>query len=428
MIDESDVNNEVLNLFSQHSEYIQKYILDATAVSVGIFDLEGKALALNQGFKDIIEHDPDCSNITDCFINPTFDFFLRQSKSKEPPVIYEGFLTIGTELKNKSFKTCTIKNVSYLLFLCEYDVNELDYINEEMRSLNQTLNESQHQLIRKEKALTKSISDLKLAQSKLVESEKMASLGRLVAGFAHEINTPIGIALTASSGIMESSQYIEQMLMQDEVEEEDLISTLETIRDSSKLVLSNLTRSADLVGSFKRTSIDQSIENSFSYCLNDTIMDVLTSMRVKIKNTPIKAVLDDHENIELYGIPGDIVQIISNLFENSVLHGFENGKLEGQISISIQKEEETVFIHYSDTGKGMPTKIVERIFEPFYTTLRARGGIGLGMYICHNIVVSRLKGTIECSSTQGKGTEFLINFPITKAGIHETGKIKKKSV
>jgi signal transduction histidine kinase len=241
----------------------------------------------------------------------------------------------------------------------------------------------------------------------------MASLGRLVAGFAHEINTPIGIALTASSSIMESSKYIEQMLMQDEVEEEDLTSTLETIRDASRLVLSNLNRSASLVGSFKRTSIDQSIEDLSFYSLNDTIVDVLTNMRIKIKNSSIKTVFDNHENISLYGNPGDIFQVISNLFENSVLHGFEDGKLKGEIRIVVQREKKDILIHYSDTGKGMSAEIIEHIFEPFYTTMRARGGTGLGMYICHNIVTSRLKGTINCTSTQGKGTNFLITFPST---------------
>ena len=324
------------------------------------------------------------------------------------------------------------QNNDCILAFGKLDAEELEAMRKEILSLNREqnnlmrkLHQTNAQLIRKEKALTKSMSDLKSAQSKLIESEKMASLGRLVAGFAHEINTPIGIALTASSSIMESSQYIEQMLLKDEVEEEDLISTLETIRDASKLVFSNLNRSADLVGSFKRTSIDQSLENLSFYCLNDTIMDVLTSMRIKIKNTSIKAVFDSHENINLYGIPGDIVQVISNLFENSVLHGFEDGKLKGEIRIAIQKEKEDILIHYSDTGKGMSDEIAERIFEPFYTTLRAKGGTGLGMYICHNIVTSRLKGTIGCTSTQDKGTKFLITFPIIKVGIHEADKIQK---
>lgn len=422
MIKKYDANTEVNDHFLLYSEIIKNYIVDAKAVSVGIFDLEGNALALNQGFKDIIDPDCNSNNIKACFINPSFDFFIQQWESKNQEVLYEGIITIGSELKNKSFKTRTIKNSSSIMFLCEYDVYELDSINEEMRNLNHKLNDSQHELIRKKKDLTKSISDLKLTQTKLVESEKMASLGRLVAGFAHEINTPIGIALTASSCILESSQYIEQMLMKDEVEEDDLTSTLETIRDASRLVLSNLNRSADLVGSFKRTSIDQSFEDFSSYCLNDTILDVLTNMQIKINDSSIDAVFDSHEKIYQYGIPGDIAQVISNLFENSLLHGFENGNLKGEIVISLQRKKDEIIIHYSDTGRGMSSEIVDRIFEPFYTTMRARGGTGLGMYICHNIVTSRLKGTIKCNSTQGKGTKFLITFPNIEVGNNEADK------
>ena len=175
----------------------------------------------------------------------------------------------------------------------------------------------------------------------------------------------------------------------------------------------------------ERTSIDQNIENLSLFSLNDTIEDVLTNMRIKIKDDPIKAVFESHEHIELYGVPGEIAQVISNLFENSVLHGFENGTLKGDICISIQKNENGILIHYSDTGKGMPPDVVEQIFEPFYTTLRARGGTGLGMYICHNIVTSRLNGTIDCTSTQGKGAKFLITFPIPKVEHYEANKIQK---
>jgi len=247
----------------------------------------------------------------------------------------------------------------------------------------------------------------------------MASLGRLVAGFSHEINTPIGIALTASSSIVESSQYIDRMLMQEEVDEDDLVSTLETMRDAAKLVWSNLDRAADLVGSFKRTSVDQSFDNVSEYCLNDAIKDVLTSMQIKIKNTPIKVTFQSPEKINLHGNPGDIFQVISNLFENSVLHGFDAGRLEGEISIGIEKKGKNIRIHYADTGKGISSEEVGRIFEPFYTTLRARGGTGLGMYICHNIVKSRLNGTIHCTSAVGEGTDFIITFPEMKEEVWE---------
>jgi len=302
---------------------------------------------------------------------------------------------------------------------------EILHLNREQSSLMRELHKTNAQLTQKKKALTQSIADLKSAQAELVESEKMASLGRLVAGFAHEINTPVGIALTASSSILESSEQIDRMLLQDEVEEEELISAFESIRDASKLVFSNLNRSADLVGSFKRTSIDQSFESVSVYCLNDTIEDVFASMRIKIKNTAIKTMFDSQENISLYGNPGDIFQIISNLFDNSFLHGFDNGKLGGEIAIGVRKKENNIVIHYSDTGKGMSTETAERIFEPFYTTLRARGGSGLGMYICHNIVTSRLNGMIVCNSRQGKGTEFKITVPITKEEINEADTVRE---
>jgi signal transduction histidine kinase len=369
-------------------------------------------------------------NFTDVIVDFSKTFDL--AAADEDPSI-ERMLTVGghnapPQTFYFSFEFCGDR----ILVFGRQDMDELETMRKEVLSLNREqgnlmrqLHKTNARLIQKEKALTRSLSDLKAAQTRLVESEKMASLGRLVAGFAHEINTPIGIALTASSSIVDASQQIEQMLLQEEVEEDDLISTLETIRDASRLVFSNLNRSADLVGSFKRTSMDQSVEELSVYSLNDTIEDVLISMKMTIKQTSITTVFDSHEPIDLYGNPGDIFQVISNLFENSVRHGFDNGKRDGLISIEIQKENDTVLIQYSDTGKGMSPEVAKRIFEPFYTTVRARGGMGLGMYICHNIVTGRLKGTIECSSTQGKGTTFLLTFPVTKEAVHEADTIKK---
>lgn len=414
-----DNNSSVVVSFPRFVEHVQDYLQGASSVSLSLIDLEGRVVYMNQGFRDIIEPDYSPEDVTSCFITPSFEFFIQETKSKGQAEVYEGLLTLGTMLKSQTYKAKVISHLSQLLFICEYDVNELDYINDEMRRLNQELNESQRQLIRKKNALAKSISDLKAAQAKLIESEKMASLGRMVAGFAHEINTPIGIALTASSSIADSSQYIEFMLSQEEVEEEDLVSTLETIRDASKLVLSNLNRSADLVGRFKRTSIDQSYEKSSLYCLNDTIEDVLANMQIKIRNSPIETLFRDDEKITLYGNPGDLFQVLSNMVENSLLHGFDEGTMSGTISIALEQVEGEILIHYSDTGKGMTSEVVGQVFEPFYTTSRARGGTGLGLYICHNIVTNRLNGMIDCSSVAGEGTKFVITIPQVEVAAHE---------
>lgn len=406
------------------------YVDQTAPVLFFVLSRKGDIVSANQYAKNLTGLSMAGQNFSDVMVDFSNEFDL--AAAAEDPSI-EQMLTIGVHKGPPqtfyfSFEPCG----DQILAFGRQDTDELETMRKEVLALNREqgslmrqLHKTNARLVQKEKALTQSLSDLKAAQARLVESEKMASLGRLVAGFAHEINTPVGIALTASSSIEEASRQIERMLMQEEVEEDDLISTLETIRDASRLVFSNLNRSADLVRSFKRTSVDQSVGELSIYSLNDTIKDVLTSMRMTIKQTPITAVFDSHERIDLFGNPGDIFQVISNLFENSVRHGFDNGKREGRISIEIQKENDSVRIHYSDTGKGMPTEVAERVFEPFYTTVRARGGTGLGMYICHNIVTSRLKGTIECKSTPGKGTQFLLTVPVTKEAIHETDTIQK---
>ena len=404
-------------------EAVTGYVEQTAPVLFFVLSRTGEIVSANQYAKDLTGLSMTGKNFSDVMVDFSNEF--DPAAAADGPFI-EQMLTIGVHKGPPqtfyfSFEPCG----DQILAFGRQDTEELEAMRKEILSLNREQGNLMRQLHKTNARLNQSLSDLKAAQTRLVESEKMASLGRLVAGFAHEINTPIGIALTASSSVLEASQQIEQMLLQEEVEEDDLISTLETIRDASRLVFSNLNRSADLVGSFKRTSMDQSIEELSVYSLNDTIEDVLTSMKMTIKQTSIKTVFDSHETIDLYGNPGDIFQVISNLFENSVRHGFDNGTLEGLISIEIRKENENIQIQYSDTGKGMSPEVAKRIFEPFYTTVRARGGMGLGMYICHNIVTGRLKGTIECSSTQGKGTTFLLTFPVTKEAVHEADTIKK---
>ncbi len=419
MIEKSSVHNAV------HS-----YLERKAPVIFFVLSPKGEILSANQYANQLMGHDPAGQGFDDVIVDFSGKFDIASAVS-EPST--EQILTVSAGNGSPETFYFTFEQINdRVLAFGRMDTDEIEnmrnevlFLNREQNNLLRKLHKTNSQLTQKKKALSQSLSDLKMAQAKLVESEKMASLGRLVAGFAHEINTPVGIALTASSSILESSRQIDHMLTQDEVEEDDLISALESIRDASKLVFSNLKRSADLVGSFKRTSIDQSFDNLSEYCLNETIEDVLTSMRIKIKNAPVDVVFNWQEIINLYGNSGDIFQVISNLFENSLLHGFENGTLDGEICVSVQKEANSVLIRYSDTGKGMSSETAERIFEPFFTTLRAKGGTGLGMYICHNIVTSRLNGTIECSSMQGQGTTFLITVPITKEAINEVDKIKK---
>lgn len=264
------------------------------------------------------------------------------------------------------------------------------------------------------KELSATIAELERTRDQLIQSEKMASLGRLVSGFAHEINTPVGIAITASSSLYDAQQNIKRMLSQEEVEEEELIGNLDTIREASELTLSNLRRAADLVSSFKRTSIDQTAETARLFGVCEVIHDVILSLGNKFRPTRIEIRADCPEELNIFGYPGSVSQILTNLMMNSLIYGFEDGTLPGQILIHARSENYTVFLDYEDTGKGMDETVLKNLFEPFFTTRRARGGTGLGMYICYNIVKDRLKGTIECESSPGHGTRFHITFPLEK--------------
>ncbi len=292
--------------------------------------------------------------------------------------------------------------------------NELATTQRELAKKNIQLTQQQKELKSLNKELSATIDELEKTRDELIQSEKMASLGRLVSGFAHEINTPIGIAVTAASAINEAGETLNQMLTQDEVSETALLATIDKIVEAGKLTFSNVRRAAELVSSFKRTSIDQTKETKRLFALHEVIQDIIISLDSKFRRTQISIEPHCPTNINLYGYPGAISQILNNFLMNSLMHGFDDGTQAGKITIDVHRENQTVYIDYTDTGKGMDKLTAEKIFEPFYTTRRARGGTGLGMYICYNVITTRLNGTITCESTLNKGTVFHITFPIDK--------------
>jgi signal transduction histidine kinase len=260
--------------------------------------------------------------------------------------------------------------------------------------------------------LNSKVEELTRTRNELVQSEKMASLGRLVAGFAHELNTPIGVAVGTASVLQKKSNLINQLLEQEEVDEEQLLSALAAIDQSAKLTQSNLRRAAGLVSSFKRTAVDQTSEEFRQFEVKSIIEDVINTLHNKFKRTRIEIQVDCSKDLVVYSIPGSLEQILTNLMINSLIHGFEEGKNGGIIRIAVRLEEKRLHIDYSDTGKGIAPDALEKIFEPFFTTYRAQGGSGLGMYICYKLVTSHLKGTMTCESTLGKGVLFRIEFPV----------------
>ncbi len=249
-------------------------------------------------------------------------------------------------------------------------------------------------------------------RNELVQSEKMASLGRLVAGFAHELNTPIGVAVGSASALQDNVNCINQLLEQEEVDEEELLANLETVKEAARLTLSNLKRAANLVKSFKRTAVDQTSDQIRRFEVKALIEDVINMLQNRFKRTAIQIQVDCPTDLVIKSMPGAIEQILTNLLMNSLIHGFDDGKNAGNINIKVQFEENNLHLEYSDTGKGIAPENLEKIFEPFFTTYRAQGGSGLGMYICYNLIITQLNGTITCESTPDKGVVFRIDYPI----------------
>ena len=277
-----------------------------------------------------------------------------------------------------------------------------------LSALNATL---EQRVVERTSELMDANTRLKQEQEKVLEAEKMASLGRMVAGFAHEVNTPVGIAVGAASQSRELVTEFSHLLDQDEVTEEDLRSRLAVLDEIADLTLANLRRAAAMVQSFKRTAVDQVSERERNFDLAETIEDVQRSLQNAFKNTPIQFSITCPSGQVLFGPAGTLVQLLANLMQNSRMHGFADGTKAGTIELNARIAGECVLIDYADDGVGMPAEILEHAFEPFYTTRRGTGGSGLGLYIAYNLVTQGLGGTISCQSSPGCGCRFVIEFP-----------------
>ncbi|MCY7295150.1 sensor histidine kinase [Alteromonas sp. a30] len=263
-----------------------------------------------------------------------------------------------------------------------------------------------------EKEISSRTSELLDAQKQLIEAEKGASLSGLVAGVAHEINTPIGISVTAASNLIERSNNIQTALSENRLKRSEFITQLNNIRDSAEIVLSNLHRASDLIGSFKEVSVDQISQQRRVFDLHHYMEEIIMSLTPKLKSEHISIQLDCPDDIVIDSYPGALAQMITNLAMNSIIHAFEN-RHSGNIKIQIKAlntQPQKIYLVFTDNGKGIAKDRIAKIFEPFYTTKRGQGGSGLGLQIISNIATIRLGGNIRCESELGVGTSFHIEF------------------
>lgn len=258
------------------------------------------------------------------------------------------------------------------------------------------------------------ITDQKLAEKELVQTEKLASLGGLVAGLAHEVNTPIGVGLTAATFLEEKVSDVAGEVAKESLTRRSLDEFLDLAGQSSKIIVANLHRASDLVRSFKQVAVDQSSDELRTFKLVDYIDEILLSLLPQTKKTPHTITVTGNRDIVLTSFPGALSQIITNLVMNSLSHAFDDGET-GEIRIDASLSGQNARLHYSDNGKGVAPEVLNRIFDPFYTTKRGSGGSGLGMHIVYNLATQKLGGTVVCESVPEHGISVHLTIPLSQA-------------
>lgn len=280
------------------------------------------------------------------------------------------------------------------------DISERKRAEEDMRLLNEGL----------EARVQERTQELRHAMDQIVESEKLASLGGIVAGVAHELNTPIGNILMMSSSLNDRVEKLLAAIEQGTLTRSMVTSALAGCDEASKLIVRSAGRASELIESFKSVAVDQASQRRRVFDLRALLGDIINTVAIATRQAHITLDLRVPSGIEMNSLPGDMEQIFNNFIMNSLHHGFE-GRDSGCISIDAQEIGNMVEIVYQDDGCGIPIELHKKVFEPFYTTKLGQGGSGLGMFIVHNLVHASLKGEIKLESDSGRGVRFTLTIP-----------------
>lgn len=264
--------------------------------------------------------------------------------------------------------------------------------------------------------------ELRETQNSLIEAEKLAALGGLVAGVAHEVNNPVGISVTVASTLARRCEAFSEELKRGELRRSRLNEFIDGNREAANMLLANLHRAAELIQSFKQVAVDRSHAERRTFNMRTLTDQIMLSLRPTLSKRNIALAIDCPENVELNSYPGSWGQVLTNLTLNAVTHAF-TPDVDGAIDIKIRKPDaEHVEVAFIDNGQGMTDDVKRRAFDPFFTTARGRGGTGLGLHIVHNIVTNQLGGRITIASEPGRGVRFRMVLPTNapQFAAHET--------
>jgi signal transduction histidine kinase len=254
------------------------------------------------------------------------------------------------------------------------------------------------------------LRDLRTTQDSLIESEKLAALGRLVAGVAHEINSPVGVGVTVATALKRKCELFDREIAAGDVRRSSLAAFVEDVRDASSQLVGNLDRAAELIEAFKQVATDQSHSEQRTFDISEHTKQLLMSLRPTLRDMDVALEVECEDDLVMNSYPGAYGQVLTNLFLNSVTHAFPQRK--GSIEVKVRAfDNENVAVLFADNGCGMDSLVKRQAFHPFFTTRRDKGCRGLGLYIVHNIVTHRLGGKLSLDSNPGAGTRVQLILP-----------------
>ena len=315
-----------------------------------------------------------------------------------------------------SGKVISLGNDPFMILAYE-DITAKHQYEENILGLNATL---ERRVSERTQELSQALESLTTAQTELVRTEKMAALGSLVAGIAHELNTPIGNSLTVASTMQDQSKDF-KAAMAHGLTRSRLDDYLAATQEGAGILMRSLRHAADLVSSFKQVAVDQTSVNRRRFDLHDTVDEILLTMGPAIRKTTHVVERDIPSNINLESYPGPLGQVLTNLINNALVHAFD-GRENGKVSVSAKLlHPDKVQITVRDDGAGIPEANLVRVFDPFFTTKLGKGGSGLGLNIVYNLAQDALGGTIAVESTLGQGACFTVTVPLVAPTVVHSG-------